>query len=260
MYKRLLVSGASDSHGNLLVLMLYQIIKFENNICFIIWDLGLNKNQIKIVKEIILYVRENKRINIFMNYHLFNYNNYPFYFNITVNSGEYAWKPVIIYYTYNRYKKSLFWLDAGCFINGSLRSVFNYIKSRGIWSISTGHSIKRYTHSFTLKYLNVSSYIQNQLMCTGGVVGFYYPSSYSFKILKMWKECALKRECIAPSGSNRKNHRQDQSILSIFVYKSNTRYSCNEKYIYNFSIQFDGKISKYKNKDFYLFVKKMINK
>lgn len=119
---------------------------------------------------------------------------------------------MIIFYTYYKYKKSLFWLDAGCYINGSLISIFRYIKNNQIWSISTGHSIKRYTHNYTLQYLNVSSYIENQLICAGGVVGFYYPSSFCFKILKEWKECAFNRDCIAPKGSNRKNHRQDQSV------------------------------------------------
>lgn len=258
-YNRLLVSGASYSHGNLLVLMLHQIITLEKNLCFVLWDLGLDNKQVKIIKNIIKYVKKEGKYHINIFYKIFNFRKFPYYFNININAGEYAWKPIIIYYTYTTYKKSLFWLDAGCFINGSLSSTYNIIKEKGIWSISTGHSIKRYTYSYTLKYLNVSDFIQNQLMCTGGVVGFYYPSKYSLKLLKMWKECALNRECIAPIGSSRKNHRQDQIVLSIFLYKSNIKYNCNDNYNYNFSIQFDGKLNKYKDKDYYSFILKMMN-
>lgn len=259
VFNRLLVSGASESHGNLIILMLYQIINLETDLCFVLWDLGLNLQQLKIVNEIINYIQRNKTIRIVIFYHYFNFTKFPFYFNIQKNSGEYAWKPVIIFYTYNKYRKPLFWLDAGCFINGSLLSVYEHIKNKQIWSISTKHTIKKYTHSHTLQYLNVSSNIQNQIMCTGGVVGFYYPSSLSLTILNTWKECALNRECIAPNGSNRKNHRQDQSVLSIFLYKNNIYYNCKENMNYNFSIQFDVKIKFYKNKDFSDFKKKILH-
>jgi hypothetical protein len=35
-----------------------------------------------------------------------------------------------------------------------------------------------------------------------------------------WKECAVTKECIAPEGSNRKNHRQDQAVLSVLAHQS----------------------------------------
>ena len=47
-----------------------------------------------------------------------------------------------------------------------------------------------------------------------------YANQEAREIIHKWKELALVKECIAPVGSNRSNHRQDQSILSILIYQS----------------------------------------
>jgi hypothetical protein len=39
-------------------------------------------------------------------------------------------------------------------------------------------------------------------------------------VIAPWKACALDRDCIAPAGSSRQNHRQDQAVLSYLVHKA----------------------------------------
>ena len=39
-------------------------------------------------------------------------------------------------------------------------------------------------------------------------------------IVLPWKTCALAKDCIAPAGSSRKNHRQDQAVLSYLVHRA----------------------------------------
>jgi len=46
----------------------------------------------------------------------FDYSKYPAYFNIKVNAGQYAWKPVIIADTMNEFKQPVIWMDAGTLI------------------------------------------------------------------------------------------------------------------------------------------------
>ena len=36
-------------------------------------------------------------------------------------------------------------------------------------------------------------------------------------VVRPWRQCALVRDCIAPEGSNKTNHRQDQTALSVLV-------------------------------------------
>lgn len=246
MYDKILASGASYNHGNLLLLMIKKVIETNNMLCFIIWDLGLSKYQRKIITNIVKLQNSKNNKKLYFFFHIFNFNKYPIYFNINVNAGCYAWKPVIIDTTYKLYKRTLFWLDAGCFINGSLQNIYNYINTMKIWSISTGHTIKRYTYHSVLDLFNVSENIKSITMCAAGVIGFYYPSAFCIRILSLWKKCAMSKKCIAPNGSNRKNHRQDQSALSIILYQNNYNFSCLKYDNLNFSLQFDGKIHKYK--------------
>lgn len=245
-YSKVLVSGSSENHGNLLILMLYNVIKLNNKLCFVIWDLGLSKKQRKKLFNLKENAEQAKNRNIYVFYHLFIYSKYPSYFNININAGNYAWKPVIIHDTYKLYKTTLFWLDAGCYVNGSLDSIYGYIERMKIWSISAGHSIKRFAYDSVLKLFNVSERIKELTMCAAGVVGFLYPSHFSQYILEMWRKCALQIDCIAPKGSNRKNHRQDQTALSIILYKNGYKYKCIKYNNLNFSLQFDGKINKFK--------------
>jgi hypothetical protein len=39
-------------------------------------------------------------------------------------------------------------------------------------------------------------------------------------IVLPWRACAMVNDCIAPRGSSRKNHRQDQAVLSYLVHRA----------------------------------------
>ena len=39
-------------------------------------------------------------------------------------------------------------------------------------------------------------------------------------VIAPWKTCAMARDCIAPAGSSRRNHRQDQAVLTYLVHKT----------------------------------------
>ena len=55
-------------------------------------------------------------------------------------------------------------------------------------------------------------------MCDAGMVALVGGSPTAQQIVRAWLACSLKRRCIAPHGSNRANHRQDQTALSLVVY------------------------------------------
>jgi len=40
------------------------------------------------------------------------------------------------------------------------------------------------------------------------------------EIVVPWRTGALDKDCIAPAGSSRRNHRQDQALLSYLVHKA----------------------------------------
>lgn len=51
-------------------------------------------------------------------------------------------------------------------------------------------------------------------------VGFDTSQPAASALLDAWLDCALHLQCIAPVGSHRGNHRQDQAALSLLVLLS----------------------------------------
>ena len=56
-------------------------------------------------------------------------------------------------------------------------------------------------------------------MLSAGLVGLRYGHAGVRELVREWAACALRKECIAPAGSSRANHRQDQSALSILAQR-----------------------------------------
>lgn len=148
----------------------------------------------------------------------FDYSKYPGYVNINVNRGEYAWKPIIIHQVCERYGGCVVWLDSGCLINKTtLTSLYDLLQQTFIWTPPSSGTIKKWTHPKTIEYLQYRGSL-NLIPRSGGVVGVNYNNVNGKKLITEWKGAALVKECIAPAGSNRNNHRQDQAVLSILYY------------------------------------------
>ena len=61
-------------------------------------------------------------------------------------------------------------------------------------------------------------YLNNRNL-TGGFVGFDWNNSKSRQLAKMWVDNSNIEELILPKKSHKHNHRWDQSILTVLVYK-----------------------------------------
>ena len=68
-------------------------------------------------------------------------------------------------------------------------------------------------------------------MCTGGYVWINYNNETVMNnVIFPLVQCAYTRRCIAPIGSTRKNHRQDQAILSALVHSAKIPQCCQAWY------------------------------
>lgn len=247
---KLLASGSSDNHFHLLLLFIYRIFISENNFCIIIWDLGISTNNLLLLEAAKIFI---ERKNFYLKVMKFNYSNFPKHFNININAGCYSWKPFVIWDTYTIYKKNLLWLDCGCYILGRLDYEYNVIKNKEIYTINATHSIKKFTHNSLLALLDVKEKYYNKTMCSAGILGISYYSSKVEYIFNLWKACALIKNCIAPKGSYKGNHLQDQSVLSILLYQNNVSFSNNKRL--GFSLHFDEKYNKYNDSLYFNFLK-----
>jgi hypothetical protein len=135
---------------------------------------------------------------------------------------NYAWKSIIINETVHLYR-SIFWLDAGATFTGPVTPIQEIIQQHGIFLVTgQDEDMKLKSHPATYQWFG---YDKKTLSIgphfAGGIQGHVYPSRYIDTIVVRNARCALDPNCIAPPGSNLRNHRYDQTSLSILAYQRN---------------------------------------
>src|SRR5437667_50788 len=53
----------------------------------------------------------------------------------------------------------------------------------------------------------------------GGVCGFHYSFPAARELVCEWRRYALVRDCLTPEGASLVNHRYDQAILTVLLYR-----------------------------------------
>ncbi|KAG0588641.1 hypothetical protein KC19_2G258500 [Ceratodon purpureus] len=132
--------------------------------------------------------------------------------------GEYAWKALMADIVLQE-RGFILWLDAGCRILTpvSLVESLDWVKQKGFGGHKSEGIVEQWTHIGQLKYFQADyRYIKRQRNCDASRMGFTL-DSYT-KLFRPWYECSITRQCIAPEGSDRYNHRQDQAALSVLSY------------------------------------------
>ncbi len=207
----LILSGSDSTHFNSLVNLLNSLKKYEKNTEVVIINLGLSIDEVDYLKHNFKYKIKD-----------FDFENNPDFvsdrddFN---KLGSYAWKPISIFKEFTNTKKNVIWLDAGCLINRELSLLKSVIKKNGFYSPQSSDNIEKWTHKKTLNLLGAPSSILKKRNISGGIVGFAKNSVKVDNLLHEWYRNSINKETIAPQESSRKNHRQDQAILSVLIHK-----------------------------------------
>ena len=216
----LIVSGCND---NYIFTMIDFIEKYkENNLVFnnlIIYDYGLNENNLnKIIKYKTTYGFKIVK---------FDYSNYPEHVNLDKYTGfqcNYAFKPISIYNTCRENpNKKIIWMDcANRFNSNSINDILNILQNQSIYSpiCCKAGSIESMElhHINTIIHFKLKDDIHLIPQRTSGLFGVDYSSVCGKNIVNDWYNCSLNKNIIAPEGSSRNNHRQDQSVLTILMY------------------------------------------
>ena len=151
------------------------------------------------------------------------------------NSSSYAFKPKVISHAVSKYGCVL-WLDSSFEVHSPLACLFDHIMRYGLLlSINSWLFPSAYAHHETLARFNVWHPAQQQSEKTqgfrvprlgtqlpmeiqSGIVGVSSLHDNVVKlIIKPWLDCANLAECIAPNGSDKSNHRQDQTVLNAIL-------------------------------------------
>ncbi|MBN2084368.1 MAG: DUF1647 domain-containing protein [Anaerolineales bacterium] len=204
-----MVTGADRTHFKSLCNLLRSVAKWEPGMRCIVYDLGLEPDQRSELAGS-FPGREVRR---------FDYSRYPPYVNIRINKGEYAWKPVIFAEVFQECRCSVAWFDAGNLLYEPLHWMRKAVQAKGFYSPLAKGTVEEWTHPATLAFLKADPSMYGKPNLAGYCVAanFRFPKARLF--VERWRECALARDCIAPEGSNRYNHRQDMSVLSILAHQ-----------------------------------------
>jgi len=214
------VTAASSNHHGALCQLLDSLRGFDARVdCY---DLGLSES-------------ERRRLPRWdrVTYRRFDYAAYPAFMDVNVNAGEYAWKPVIVNEVVERARAEtpagdVLWADAGCFFHRIDIIADRIARSGGLWVRRSPGTMRQWTHPGMFTYLKVDlDEFGDRPNADATLVGFAIGSGPDAsreavyrKIVLPWKECALVKACIAPEGSSRQNHRQDQAVLSYLVHRA----------------------------------------
>jgi len=216
-----IVTGASDNHFK----SLKQFLRSVNGHTCYVYNLGLSEKNIKELKTFDIL------------YRVFDYSQYPDYYNIQINAGEYAWKSAIIKQTMDEIQQTdttvLVWCDAGNIIAHNLDNIQKSVQQNRIHSPTSGGNICKWVHTKTLEwfYISPDHTCLTLQMRNAAILGFCIGDTDVRDFINEFYACSKIRECIAPIGSSRINHRQDQAVFTILYYRfmeRHPRYTIND--------------------------------
>jgi hypothetical protein len=218
-----LVSAADQTHFLSLLQLLCSIKrtkKIVGDIEVEIWDLGLVESQIEFLKR---YFGD------MVSLRKFEFEHYPPWMDVKINAGEYAWKPNIIELSLTSTEETrsadcLIWIDAGNIIDMNIVGIHNFLEKGLLYSPTSSGVVSDWTHQKTIEY-DGRSYWRNyeifkNFPCrNGAVLGFNIKNDLVKKFVALFAKLSREKACIAPSGSSRLNHRQDQSLFTLLYYE-----------------------------------------
>lgn len=210
-----IVSGCT-SHFFIFWILLYKSIqKHIPNAIVHFYDLGISSEQVQVIQSLI-------EQNANLHFHTFDFSLYPEWVNIKNSAGQWAWKPQCIKDVMDNHisdsnNSIIMWCDSCNIIQNNLSDLFSFVKTQGIYSNITSGSVSLWTRPKTLEYLNADEF-SSYNMRNAALPVFYLGVSWVQDFINDYAKYSLIKECIFPEGSNRLNHRQDQSVLSCLYY------------------------------------------
>jgi len=212
-----IITGASSNHFLSLKQLLVSLKEKAPEAVLIVWDLGLKESERNYLEGLFM-----------VSIRVFDYTKYPAYYNIAVNAGEYAWKPALIKETVDAEGAGLYlWLDAGDLVVDSLSPLIEFIDWTGLYSNATSINL---THPGVFSAIEPHyRQFEQSSMRNGAIVGFNAEKDWVRVLIDRWAAWAHDKRVIAPEGSSRRNHRQDQSLLTLLFWEAATKYGFDTK-------------------------------
>jgi hypothetical protein len=219
------VTASSSNHFGPLQLMLASLRDLDARV--VCYDIGLTPGEVE-------------RLHRWPGLELrtFDFAAHPPHFDVAVNAGQWAWKPAIIGQVVDEQRAlsspaDVLWTDAGMYFYSIDRVAHRVRESGGLYVRRSSGDVARWTHPAMFRYFgeDMAPYAHKPNAAAGLVgiaIGTAPPEAarrvYD-EIVAPWRAAALAKECIAPAGSSRRNHRQDQAVLTYLIHRAGYRYA-----------------------------------
>lgn len=211
---------------------------------FLIYDLGLEEAQLFMLKA--RYMRAWSAIAPYMDIEVrrFDFEQYPSHvkFSEEHHAGQYAWKAAIVgevaeetrgmlatsaHIDAYPFKGVLVWLDSGVFAQPfkfKMHELLDRTKEEGLLSAVSAGKGRDWNHPDMYTSLQLTDK-QRRIVDDADNIDasrlFFDLNSKEVDVYESvilpWRNCSLTQACIAPAGSSRANHRQDQSVLGVII-------------------------------------------
>lgn len=205
------VTASDTSHAKSLVNLITSLSLMTPSAQVVVFDLGMTRGELLNLKNTFPSLRVEK----------FPYEEFPDYFDVRVEAGQYAWKAQCVERVAAASTGDLFWIDAGCVVTGTLKRIRKVLGRRGIFAHKAVGPSSRWTHPLTFEALEAGTQEgelrRDQLAAT--FIGFRLGRDSVERLISDWARHSRDQDVIAPQGSSRLNHRQDQSVFSILMYR-----------------------------------------
>jgi hypothetical protein len=123
----------------------------------------------------------------------------------------------------NSHKK--FWFDCSC--GHDFESSLLNINQSNNWCGYCSNPPKRLCENNNCSMVSLDEHNRN-----AACMGFNTNTNFVRDLLIEFYNCSQIKECIAPYGSSRVNHRQDQAVFTILFYKYKYEYNFYSPYTY----------------------------
>lgn len=213
MTKRCIVTYASEAYFPRLERLLLSFVEFNvRTDKFVIVNLGMKKNQLKAISCLCPSAIVTD----------FDYSKHPKFISMDHPDKRYGFKGPAVLQGIKEAKDAelVIWLDSGIIIKNSLEAIWDQVDRIGFYSFWSQHDVKKWTHPNVFKYTRVKpSSFQGRKNISSGIVGVDMRRSNVQKMMNEWSRLCQIEDCVSPDDSSRANHRQDQAILTVLMYK-----------------------------------------
>jgi len=234
------ITAFDDSHFLTGIELIKSVMHHAPQATIHVWDLGLTKEP----RSYLECKMPDTHVETFP------FSRFPKHYSIL---GNFGWKPSLIWDEAANRCGYLVYLDAGNRLTGSLDRLLNLAAPHGFFSPFSAGTIGELTHHVTLAGLRASTKQIEYRNLNGAISVWDLETPWAIALLDKWRLAALKEQLLCPPGSDRTNHRFDQSLLSYLAYQegySTKRCTHSLNKGLHCTIHQDGAISKDLKKDF----------